>query len=116
MKRIVVTAGAGFIGSHLCETLLKAGGLIKLMESGYAPPVNLGNPNEMTINQFAKVVLKLTGTKSKLVQKGLPEDNPVKRKPDISLAKSKLGWEPKVGLEQGCLKQLNGLRKAKRCD
>ncbi len=76
-------------------------GLIKMMESDEEGPINLGNPKEMTILEFAKTVIKVTNSKSKLVFKPLPEDDPLQRKPDITLAKKKLGWEPKVGLGEG---------------
>jgi dTDP-glucose 4,6-dehydratase len=64
-------------------------------------PVNLGNPNEMTILDFAKVVRVLAGAKSKLIYQPLPEDDPKQRKPDIGKARRLLGWEPKVGLDEG---------------
>ncbi len=64
-------------------------------------PVNLGNPGEFTIRQLAELVLKLTGSKSKLVFQPLPQDDPKQRKPDITLAKSVLDWEPRIQLEQG---------------
>ncbi len=64
-------------------------------------PVNLGNPGEFTIAQLAETVIRLTGSRSKTVNKPLPEDDPLQRCPDISLAKSALGWEPKVPLEEG---------------
>lgn len=67
----------------------------------FTGPVNLGNPNEMTMIQLAEAVLRLSGSKSKLVFKELPEDDPTRRKPDISLAKAKLNWSPVVTLEEG---------------
>ena len=79
------------------------GGMIKLMESDKAitGPINIGNPNEFTMLELAELVLKLTSSQSKLTFKPLPEDDPKQRQPDISLAKSKLDWEPKVKLEDG---------------
>ena len=79
-------------------------GLIKMMESDFAGPVNLGNPAERTILDFAKLILEFTGSKSKIVYKPLPSDDPTKRQPDITLAKTKLDWEPKVDIYDG-LKQ-----------
>jgi UDP-glucuronate decarboxylase len=78
-------------------------GFIRLMGSpdGFTGPVNLGNPGEFTILELAEKVLKMTGSPSKLVFNPLPQDDPVKRKPDISLAKSTLGWEPKIPLDEG---------------
>jgi UDP-glucuronate decarboxylase len=64
-------------------------------------PVNLGNPNEFTIKELAEKVIDLTGSKSELINKPLPEDDPTQRRPDISLARERLGWEPKVELEEG---------------
>ena len=64
-------------------------------------PVNLGNPGEFTIKQLAEMVLRMTGAKSKLVMHPLPQDDPKQRKPDITLAKKVLQWEPKVPLEDG---------------
>ena len=79
------------------------GGMIKLMESDKAitGPINIGNPNEFTMLELAELILKLTSSKSKLIYKDLPEDDPKQRQPNISLAKAKLDWEPKVKLEDG---------------
>jgi UDP-glucuronate decarboxylase len=77
-------------------------GLFRMMESdNFIGPVNLGNPGEFTISDLAGLVLKLTKSKSKVVHQALPSDDPVRRRPDIALAKTKLGWEPKVPLEEG---------------
>ena len=76
-------------------------GLYRLMHSDEREPVNLGNPNEMTMLEFAERIQRLTGTKSKLVFRELPSDDPKRRRPDISKAKRVLGWEPKVDLETG---------------
>jgi UDP-glucuronate decarboxylase len=73
-------------------------------EKDFAGPVNIGNPSEVAVLELAETVLRLTDSKSKLVYQPLPSDDPKQRQPDIDLAKSKLGWEPKVGLEDG-LKQ-----------
>ena len=70
-------------------------------EKGFTGPINLGNPGEFTIAELADKVIGLVGSKSKLVYKPLPQDDPKQRKPDISLAKGKLGWEPRVNLEDG---------------
>ena len=79
-------------------------GLLKMMASNFTGPVNLGNPNEISMNDLASKVLKLTNSKSKLIFMDLPEDDPKRRKPDISLAIEKLYWSPKYDLEKG-LKQ-----------
>jgi UDP-glucuronate decarboxylase len=77
--------------------------LIQLMESDdkYYFPVNIGNPKELTMMELAKSVIDLTGSKSKIIYKPLPGDDPVKRQPDISLIKSIIGWEPTIGLKSG---------------
>jgi len=77
-------------------------GLIKLMEQDeITGPVNLGNPDERTIKEIAELILKMTGSSSKIIYKSLPQDDPARRKPDISLAQSKLGWQPTIKLEDG---------------
>jgi dTDP-glucose 4,6-dehydratase len=76
-------------------------GIYRLLLSGEPDPVNIGNPAELSVLDFARTIQKLTGTKSEIVFKPLPVDDPRVRQPDISKAKSKLGWEPKVPLEEG---------------
>lgn len=78
-------------------------GMFRLMNSraDFMGPVNIGNPGEFTIRQLAEKVIELTGSSSKIVYKDLPVDDPTQRKPDISLAKKELGWEPKVALDEG---------------
>ncbi|MDY6313563.1 MAG: UDP-glucuronic acid decarboxylase family protein [Clostridia bacterium] len=76
--------------------------MIKMMEcEDFTGPVNLGNPRELTIKEIAELIVELTGSRSKLVYKPLPKDDPTRRKPDITLAKQKLSWEPQVMLEEG---------------
>ncbi|GGH46556.1 UDP-glucuronic acid decarboxylase family protein [Dyadobacter endophyticus] len=76
-------------------------GIYRLLMSDYSLPVNIGNPKEITIGQFAEEIIKLTGTDQKVVYKPLPQDDPKQRQPDISKAKEILGWEPKVSREEG---------------
>lgn len=76
-------------------------GIEKMLWSKEEGPVNLGNPNEMTVLRLAQVILRLTGSKSRLVRRPLPQDDPKRRCPDIALAKKKLGWSPRVRLEDG---------------
>ncbi|MCU0371716.1 MAG: SDR family oxidoreductase [Ignavibacteria bacterium] len=76
-------------------------GVYRLLLSDYVYPVNLGNPEEITIKQFAEEIIKLTGTKQKIVYEELPVDDPKQRQPDISKARKLLGWEPKVSREEG---------------
>src|SRR5687767_10412927 len=87
-----------------CSDLIE--GIYRLMMSDTEMPVNIGNPREMTMLQFAEAVLKATGSKSKLIFKPLPQDDPRQRQPDITRARKILGWEPKVGLEEGLKKTI----------
>jgi UDP-glucuronate decarboxylase len=89
-------------------------GFLRFMDLGsddssqpsFPGPINLGNPFEFTMLQLAKIIIELIGSNSKLVFQPLPSDDPLQRKPDISLAKNKLGWEPKVHLEEGLVKTI----------
>jgi len=82
--------------------------MTKMMDTkDFTGPVNLGNPDEFTIKELAEKVLELTGSKSKIIYKELPQDDPRRRKPDISLAKEKLDWEPKVPLQEGLQKTID---------
>ena len=85
-------------------------GLNKLLHANYHLPVNIGNPNEMTVLEFAKKIIEITGSKSSIIYKPLPEDDPQVRQPDISRAKDILGWEPKVNLETGLTKTIGYFR------
>ncbi len=76
-------------------------GIYKLSESDYHEPVNIGNPCEMTVLDFAKAILKHTGIEQPIVHKDLPKDDPKVRQPDITLARKLLGWEPKIGFDEG---------------
>ena len=71
-------------------------GIYKLLMSDYVYPINIGNPNEITIVQFAEEIIKLTGTTQKIIFKPLPKDDPLQRQPDITKAKEILNWEPKI--------------------
>jgi UDP-glucuronate decarboxylase len=85
--------------------------LVRAMDSeGFPGPMNIGNPLEFTVLELAETVLKLTRSRSRIVYKPLPPDDPVRRCPDISLAKSALGWEPKIGLEEGLGKTIEYFR------
>jgi dTDP-glucose 4,6-dehydratase len=76
-------------------------GIVRLLNSDYSLPVNIGNPDEITISQFAEEIIKLTGTKQKVIYKDLPVDDPKQRRPDITKAKEILDWEPKINREEG---------------
>ena len=84
--------------------------LLMLNQADFSGPVNIGNPGEFTMNQLAQLVLDLTGSNSKIRFLPLPSDDPKQRKPDISLAQSKLGWQPKVALQQGLEKTISYFR------
>ncbi len=79
-------------------------GIYRLLMSDYTDPINIGNPHETTIKEFAEEIIKLTGTNQKIIYKSLPKDDPTQRQPDITRAKEILGWEPKVGRAEGLKK------------
>jgi UDP-glucuronate decarboxylase len=87
-------------------------GMMRMMNGpdDFIGPVNLGNPGEFTIRELAEMVIEMTGAKSKLVQKPLPADDPTRRRPDNSLAKAKLGWEPKIPLREGLAETIRWFR------
>lgn len=85
-------------------------GMVRMMATPdeFVGPVNLGNPNEFSMNELGQIIIDLTGSKSKIIHKPLPQDDPLQRQPDISLAKEKLnGWEPKIQLEEGLIKTIS---------
>ncbi len=104
--------GDGSQTRSFCFVSDEADGLIKLMNSNYNKPVNVGNSNEMTIKQLAELVIKQIESKSEIAFEPLPGDDPAKRKPDISLAKKELGWEPKISLEEGLAKTIDWFRQS----
>ncbi|MGD2136310.1 MAG: GDP-mannose 4,6-dehydratase, partial [Gemmatimonadales bacterium] len=83
------------------------GGIVRLYERGDAEPTNVGNPTEFTVSELAEIVLRLTGSTSKIERKPLPENDPKQRRPDIAKAKATLGWEPVVPLEDGLRKTID---------
>src|SRR5262250_209750 len=85
-------------------------GIIRLMLSDVSDPVNIGNPREMTIKEIAETIIRMTGSSSRVVYRDLPVDDPKQRRPDITRARTKLGWEPKVDLEQGLVKTIEYFR------
>jgi len=84
-------------------------GMIKLMNTGddFIGPINIGNPNEFTIMELAKKVIEITGSKSKISYNPLPSDDPTQRQPNITLAKEKLNWQPKINLEEGLINTID---------
>lgn len=96
--------GDGLQTRSFCYVDDEVEGLYRLLMSDYSLPVNIGNPEEITILDFANEIIKLTGTEQKIVFKPLPQDDPMQREPDISKAKEILGWEPKISREEGMRK------------
>lgn len=86
-------------------------GIYRLLLSDYAKPVNIGNPQEITLLEFAEEVLALTGSKSKIIYEPLPQDDPKQRRPDITKAKELLGWEPKIERHEGLKRTLEYFQK-----
>jgi dTDP-glucose 4,6-dehydratase len=97
----VTVFGDGTQTRSFCYISDLVDGIIRLMLSKENEPVNIGNPTEMTIEEIAKVIIEMTGSKSRIVYKPLPEDDPKVRKPDITRARTLLGWEPRVDLRTG---------------
>jgi len=98
----ITVYGGGQQSRSFCYADDLIDGLIRAMRTPeFVGPVNLGNPNEFTVLELAEKVIRLTGSKSKIVYKPLPEDDPTQRQPDISVAKARLGWAPTVELEKG---------------
>jgi dTDP-glucose 4,6-dehydratase len=97
----ITVYGDGSQTRSFCYVSDEIEGIYRLMMSDYSNPVNVGNPEEHTILEFAKFIIKLTGTNSKIIFKELPEDDPKQRRPNITKARKILKWEPKVSLEQG---------------
>ncbi len=93
--------GEGQQTRSFCYVSDEVDGIYRLFMSDLTDPTNIGNPNEFTVRQLAELVLKMTGSKSKIEQRPLPTDDPKVRKPDITRARTLLGWEPKVSLEEG---------------
>jgi len=93
--------GSGNQTRSFCFYSDEVDGIIRLLYSNQPGPVNIGNPDEFTILEFAKMVIEMSGTKSKIIYKPLPTDDPKQRKPDITLAKKYLKWIPKVKLREG---------------
>ena len=103
MKKDITIYGDGSQTRSFCYVSDLVEALVRVMNTpkSFSGPVNLGNPQEFTVRQLAEKVIDMTGSKSKLVFRELPQDDPVKRKPDISLAKRVLKWKPEVALDEG---------------
>jgi len=93
--------GDGMQTRSFCYVSDQVDGIYKLLLSDYSLPVNIGNPHEITIKDFADEIIRLTGTEQKVTYRDLPQNDPLQRQPDISLAKELLGWEPKIERSEG---------------
>ena len=108
LNRPITMYGDGQQTRSFCYVSDLVDGLVRLMNSkdGVTGPINLGNPGEFTIRELAELIIDMTGSKSKLARKPLPQDDPKQRKPDIARAKKVLGWQPKVKLQDGLKKTI----------
>ena len=107
----VTIFGSGTQTRSFCYVSDLVDGILRLLDSSENDPVNIGNPHEMTIEEIARTIIRMTNATSRIVYRPLPEDDPKVRQPDITRARTLLGWEPKVGLEEGLTKTLEYFRK-----
>jgi dTDP-glucose 4,6-dehydratase len=103
----VTVFGDGSQTRSVCYVSDLIDGIYRLMMSDYDAPMNIGNPEEVTILELAKEIIQLTGSRSKIIFQDLPQDDPKVRQPDITKAQTILGWKPKVPRHDGLLKTLN---------
>jgi dTDP-glucose 4,6-dehydratase len=108
--RPLTVYGEGRQTRSLCFVSDLVRGIDRLLQSGINAPVNIGNPSELTILEIARAIRRLTGSKSKLVFKPLPVDDPRVRQPDIAIAKQELGWKPEVSLDEGLKRTIDYFR------
>jgi dTDP-glucose 4,6-dehydratase len=106
----VTVFGDGTQTRSFCYVSDLVDGILRLMESDTNDPVNIGNPHELTIEEIARTIIRLIGSTSKIIYQPLPVDDPKQRRPDITRARTLLGWEPKVGLEEGLLRTVDYFR------
>ena len=104
--------GDGKQTRSFCYVTDEVDGFLRLSKTDEHFPVNIGNPNEFTVLQCAERVIAITGSKSKIRYEDLPQDDPKQRRPDISKARKLLGWEPKIGLDEGLKMSLEYFRDA----
>ena len=103
----ITVFGDGKQTRSFCYVTDLVDGILRLMESNEHDPVNLGNPHEVTIEEIARTIVTLVGSRSSIVHRPLPKDDPRQRKPDITRARTVLGWQPTIGLEAGLLKTVD---------
>jgi dTDP-glucose 4,6-dehydratase len=106
----ITVYGDGTQTRSFCYVEDNVEGIWRLLRSGYHEPVNVGNPHELTILEFAREVQRLVGTRVEIVHRPLPEDDPRVRRPDIGRAKALLGWEPRVGFDEGMRRTIGWFR------
>ena len=106
----VTVFGDGSQTRSFCYVSDLVDGIIRMMESAENSPINIGNPAEMTIKQIAETIIEMTGSTSRIIYQPLPEDDPKVRRPDITRARTLLGWEPKVDLREGLTKTIDYFR------
>ncbi|MCU1448951.1 MAG: NAD-dependent epimerase/dehydratase [Acidimicrobiales bacterium] len=97
----ITVYGDGSQTRSFCYVSDEVRGILALLDSDHMGPMNIGNPDEFTVRQLAEMVIELTGSSSEIVREPLPVDDPTQRRPDITLARKVLGWEPEVALEEG---------------
>jgi dTDP-glucose 4,6-dehydratase len=107
----VTVYGDGTQTRSFCYVSDLVEGILKLMEAPVNDPVNIGNPQELTIEAIARKIIQMTGSRSRIVYKPLPEDDPKVRRPDITRARTLLGWEPKVSLDEGLARTIDYFRR-----
>jgi dTDP-glucose 4,6-dehydratase len=108
--------GDGTQTRSFCYVSDEVDGILRLAKADHPGPVNIGNPSEFTILECAHMVLRVTGSQSKIVYEPLPQDDPKQRRPDITRARELLGWEPKISLEQGLKLSIDYFRQAIELD
>ena len=91
-------------------------GIFRLFQSGRHEPTNIGNPDEFTVRELADIVVELTGSSSEIVHEPLPVDDPAKRRPDITRARTELGWEPEIDLREGITRTVTWFRQERNLD
>jgi len=109
--RPITVFGRGDQTRSFCYVSDLVEGIYRLMLSSTAQPVNIGNPTEMTVLEFAREIIRATGSRSRITFQPLPQDDPRQRRPDITRARTILGWEPAVDLEQGLVKTIDYFRR-----
>ena len=102
--------GDGSQTRSFCYVEDEVRGFLALLDSDYVGPVNIGNPDEFTVAELADLVIELTGTASAVEHRPLPVDDPTQRRPDITLARTRLGWEPGVSLREGLTRTIEWFR------